>query len=152
MSSGSWGSSWGYIWGSGGTTGASHPCAFKFPIYDVPLGTVLGRAELDRFTGVPDTGFLALGVQSPGLVFMSPALLEDRPNNQIDIDSFEITTRAHEIYAEPNQDNNRLFRFGPNSSSRTNNDLFRSQPTEYSAVGVMVQTLPPGPTTLYGIF
>jgi len=149
---GSWGTSWGYIWGSGGATGVSTPCGFAFPIYQIPFGTVLGRAELERFTGTPDSGFLTLGTQSPGLVYFSPALLEVRPNNQIDIDSFEIITRAFEIYAQPNQENNRLFKFGPNSSSRTNNSLYRSQPSEYTAVGTLTQTLPPGPTVVYGIF
>lgn len=142
------GAAWGGSFNPSGITPPS-PCLLTTSSYPTPTGVIFGEVELSRFSGVPSTGFLSLDAQDPGLIFFSPSLFTGIPNNQLDIDEISVTTRATEIYDQPVQENNRTFIIGSSSSSRTNNSLFRTQPKEYTALGIMVQTIPPGPTTYY---
>lgn len=147
MTTSPWGSGWGGPWGSGGAGPLPVPCVFGGPIYQIPFGTIFGTADINRFSGTPTAGPIVLDFQSPGLIFFSPALFNLYINNEIDVDYFDVTTIAADIYQQPIQENNRVFMFGPNSPSRTNDALYRTQPGEYTITGEMVQTIPPGPTT-----
>lgn len=149
--------SWGTFWGSGpwgdGTPGSGFIpptiCVFRSPLYPIPPGVLFGEAAIDRFSGTPTVGPLVLAPDKPGFVYFSPALLNAISGNEIDIDRLEIRTRADDIYLIPIQENNRVFTFGINS--RTNDSLYRSQPSSYTVVSTMVQTIPPGPTTLFKV-
>jgi hypothetical protein len=65
-------------------------------------------------------------------------LLEQLPNNEIDLDYIRVVVNSNDVYTPPVVENSRLFTFGPNSSSRTNQPKWRTQPKEYTAIGGLV--------------
>lgn len=140
-------------WGSGFGGGAAPaagppPNTFVSPLYPVPRGQVLGSVPVGRFSGEPTSGPLS-GAQ--GAVFFSPSLLQQNDTNEIDLDLVQVSVRASDAYERPPEEDFRVFTFGPNSISRTNDPAHRSQPGTYTAVATMVQTIPPGPTTVFKI-
>jgi hypothetical protein len=123
--------------------------AFISPIYQVPFGSKLGEVDASRFSGEPTTGILA---QTSGAIFFSPALLSPNNNNQIDLDNISIASQITDIYEIPPENREyRVFRWGPNEDSRTNDGKWRTAPKHYNVVATMVQTIPPGPTTIIKI-
>ena len=143
------GSDWGSGWGGGeGEEGVPPPNTFVSPVYPAPRGRVLGPVPLSRFSGEPSSGPLS-GAQ--GAIFFSPSLLQQNDTNEIDLDRIQVSVRASDSYGRPEERESRVFRFGPNSASRTNYGLHRSQPAVYAAVATLVQTIPPGPTTVIKI-
>lgn len=102
----------------------------------------------NRFSGLPNTGPFE---GQRNCVFISPALIEPRSGNDIEIESLSVTIRSNEVYTSPSVDDTRLFRFGPNSTSRTNNPVYRTQFKQPSVVATMIQVIPPGPTTIFKI-
>lgn len=139
-----WGGSWG---GESGPIPDPPPNNFEDPSYPVPLGVELGNVPSSSFTGEPETGPLS---GSQGALFFSPALIEPNLGNQVDLDSIQITVHGSDIYVRPPEGNDKVFTWGP-GSGRTNNPRDRTQPKAYTVVGVMVQTIPPGPTTIFKI-
>lgn len=137
-------------WGDGAWGGSPFtPLGdFASPLYPIPLGRKFGAIPPKEFSGEPTEGPLS---GAAGLLFFSPSLLVPSAGNEIDVDSIDLSVTATDVYEPPVQENSRNFRFGPNSTSRTNNFLYRSQPRAYTAFGVMVQTIPPGPTTLFRV-
>jgi hypothetical protein len=122
--------------------------AFISPIYEVPFGIELGEVSINRFSGEPTSGLL---VTTSGAVFFSPALLSPNPGNEIDLDDIEVNAYASDTYNKPQGSlNRRNFRWGPNSLSRTNSHWVTA-PKAYTAIAVMIQTIPPGPTTIYKV-
>lgn len=140
-----WGSGWG---GAGGGSRPPPPNTFVSPLYQVPLGTVLGSVPASRFSGEPQSGPLS-GAQ--GAIFFSPSLLQQNDTNEIDLDQITVSVRASDAYVRPPEEEGRVFTFGPNSASRTNNPLYKTKPATYGVVATMVQTIPPGPTTIFNI-
>jgi hypothetical protein len=118
------------------------------PLYPVQRGKVLGSVPVGRFSGEPQSGPLS-GAQ--GAVFFSPSLLQQNDTNEIYLDQIRVSVRASDAYERPAEEESRVFTFGPNSSSRTNDPLYRGRPAVYAAVATMVQTIPPGPTTIFKI-
>jgi len=104
--------------------------------------------ESNRFSGVPTTGLFE---GQRNCIFFSPALLEQRIGNEIEIDSIGISISSEEVYTLPSIPNTRRFMWGPNSLSRTNNSLYRTLYKDPTVIGVMIQTIPPGPTTIFKI-
>jgi hypothetical protein len=150
---GGWGSN---PWGGGPWGGFPAPSAvptgcptgtFNAPVYPIPTGAILGQVPIEKFSGVP-TGIAGPGL---GILFFSPALSEFQSCNEIDLDYIKLTAHASDTYEKSTGDNNRTFTWGPNSPSRTNNYLYRTQPYHYSVMGTMVQTIPSGPTTIFRI-
>ncbi len=129
----------------GGAEPEPPPGQFESPLYPVPIGQKFGSVPPERFSGEPASGPLS---RAAGLLFFSPALLSPASGNEIDVDSIGVVVTAADSYPPPVQENNRVFFFSRTGTSRTNNFLYRSQPKAYTAVGTMVQTIPPGPTTV----
>jgi hypothetical protein len=147
-------------WGSGPWGFAERPVApgvspFATGILVVPFGQKFGRVPVSRFTGEPSSGPLS---GSSGLIFFSAALLAPSSSNSVDFESVDFTTVCTDFYHRPPEVSGRLFRFGggpgfgSTNLSRTNAALYRSQPVRYSAVATLVQTTPPGPTTVVKVF
>jgi len=128
---------------------------FEGGLYPVPHGIRFGRAAIRRFTGEPSSGPLS---GASGLIFFSAALLGPSSSNSVDFASVTVKSIPSDSYLRPPERSGRLFRFGGGPSfgssnpSRTNNTLYRSQPVEYVAVATLVQTTPPGPTTVIKVF
>lgn len=122
--------------------------AFKSPLYPVPTGTVLGSVPSSRFSGEPTSGPLS---GSNGSVFFSPSLLQQNNTNEIDLDEMSVAAVSEDVYSRPEEKESRVFTFGPYGSSRTNSSLYKVQPKHYAAVAVLVQTIPPGPTTVVNV-
>lgn len=142
------GSDWGSDWGGGGGGGAPAvppPSTFVSPLYPVPKGRFLGPVPASRFSGEPQSGPLSGG---QGALFFSPSLLQQNDTNEIDLDFIQVSARASDAYERPAEEESRVFTFGPSSPSRTNSSFYRAQPAVYAAVATLVQTIPPGPTTV----
>lgn len=114
-----------------------------------------GSVKLKSFSGEPRSGLLS---GARGLVFFSPALLDPSSTGSLDLESISVSSRGGDRYTRPPERNHRLFRFGggpgcvaPDWPSLTNSALYQTQPKEYSVVATMVQTTPPGPTTVVKI-
>jgi hypothetical protein len=120
----------------------------KPPSYDPPEDVELGVVPVSRFSGEPDSGVLA---GSSGALFFSPALLEENVGTEVEIDSIGVTVHGSDVYLRPQELSRRVFTWGPGGTSRTNNPLFRTQPKEYTVIATLVQTIPPGPTTIIKI-
>lgn len=152
MSAGGWGRGWGTHWGGAGPEESQASSGFAGPLYPVPTGVPLGQVPLGRFSGEPQTGLLA-GLA--GGVFFSPALIQQSSSNGLDVAMVRVTAYASDRYERPQERSSRLFRFGPtgavSGASRTNDALYRTQPREYTVIAVLVQTIPPGPTTVIKI-
>ena len=146
-----WGSgSWGSADPRAGTVGSPFPGG----LYPVPPGQLFGRAAVGKFTGEPSSGPLS---GASGLVFFSASLFDPSSANSVDFASVEVSALATDRYSRPQERSSRLFRFGggpgfgTSNLSRTNAALYRTQPIEYTAVATLVQTTPPGPTTVIKI-
>jgi hypothetical protein len=175
MSKGGYGKGWGGHWGGAEPEEVEGPFeAFAEPLYPVPFGKELGSVRIGRgpfFHGIPvvpppgppqqaegssfsgEWPALFTPPTGPflGAIFFAPSLLSFVPSNEIDLDYIRVTVQAGDFYEAPVQENVRTFTFGPSSPSRTNDFLYRVQPDAYTAVGTMVQTIPPGPTTIFQI-
>jgi len=121
--------------------------AFKSPLYPVPTGTVLGDVPSSRFSGEPTSGPLS---GSDGSIFFSPSLLQQNDTNEIDVDEVSVAATAADAYSRPEEKESRVFRFSNSGTYKTNDPFYRSQP-EYAVTAVLVQTIPPGPTTVIKI-
>lgn len=146
-------------WGSGPWGGSERPTLstvsrFEEPLYPIPYGFKFGRAPVLKFSGLPSSGPIA---GRSGLIFFSPALSNPSSTNSVDFAFVGVTVFCSDDYGRPQERSSRLFRFGggpgfaSSNPSRTNAALYRSQPTEYTAVATLVQTIPPGPTTVIKI-
>ena len=148
-------------WGAGpfggadpDSTSSSGSSPFEGGLYPVPPGQKFGRAAIRKFTGEPSSGPLS---GAAGLIFFSPALLSPSSSSSVDVASVTVTAMASDDYRRPQERSSRLFRFGggpgfgASNLSRTNAALYRTQPIEYSVVATLVQTIPPGPTTVIKI-
>jgi hypothetical protein len=120
----------------------------KTPSYEPPEDVELGKVPVSSFSGEPDSGLLA---GQSGALFFSPALFQADFGTEIEIDSIGVTVRGSDAYVRPPEVSRRVFTWGPSGTSRTNDPLFRTQPKEYSVVATLVQTIPPGPTTVIKI-
>lgn len=109
---------------------------------------LLGEISVSQFSGEPTSGILS---RVAGAVFFSPSLFDYVPNNEIDLDNIGVIANPSETYRIPVQENKRIFTWGPNSSARTNMSLYVTTPRYYTVVGTMIQTIPPGPTTIFKI-
>jgi hypothetical protein len=145
---GGWGS---FPWGDG-PWGGGEPLeeGYITDIYQVPFGVELGGIYVNMFSGEPASGILS---GTSGAVFFSPALLAPSAGNEIDLDEINVTAYASDVYDKPSGSlNRRNFRWGPNPGSKSKtNGHWVTAPKEYTAIGVMVQTIPPGPTTIYRV-
>lgn len=141
-------------WGGAGPSSRSSESPFVRGLYPVPRGQLFGRAYVRQFTGEPTEGPLS---GASGLIFFSAALFDPSSVNTLDLASLEVSAHATDEYRRPQERSSRLFRFGggpgfgTTNLSRTNATLYRTQPLEYTAVATLVQTLPPGPTTVIKI-
>lgn len=146
-------------WGRGPFGGAdpeleSGESPFVGGLYPVPPGQRFGRASVARFTGEPSSGPLS---GASGLIFFSASLFDPSSANSLDLASLSVVALATDEYRRPQERSSRLFRFGGGpgfaltNPSRTNATLYRTQPLEYTAVATLVQTIPPGPTTVIKI-
>lgn len=143
------GSGWGTGWGGGGGEEPDPPPnSFVSPLYPVPFGVVLGSIPLGRFTGEPQTGPLS---GANGAIFFSPSFLQQNNTNEIDLDNIRVSVRTSDEYVRPIEEESRVFTFGPTGSSKTNTYLYKSQPAFYAVTAILVQTIPPGPTTVIKI-
>jgi len=152
---GGYGTRWGSgPWGGSDPEEESSGGLFESPLYPVPWRQRFGRVAVSRFTGRPSSGPLS---GSGSVIFFSPALLEESSDNAIELSSVRVAALASDYYYRPQERSSRVFRFGGGPSfsssnpSRTNAALYRTQPTEYTAVATLVQTIPPGPTTVIKI-
>lgn len=147
-------------WGAG-SWGSAEPVLvssddspFVDGIYPVPRGVRFGRVAVRRFTGEPTSGPLS---GARGLIFFSSSLFDPSSVNSVDFASVEVASLVTDVYYRPQERSSRLFRFGggpgfgTSNLSRTNAALYRTQPIEYTAVATLVQTTPPGPTTVIKI-
>lgn len=127
---------------------------FAGGLYPLPPGQLFGRAPVEKFTGKPDAGPLS---GSRGLIFFSSSLLSPSSANSVDFAEVSVLAVASDRYVRPRERSSRLFRFGGGPGfgtlnlSRTNATLYRTQPIEYTVVATLVQTTPPGPTTVIKI-
>lgn len=144
-------------WGGGPYGGGTvdEPEEFEEGLYPVPPGRPFGSVPLARFTGEPSEGVLS---GARGLIFFSPALIEAGSTSEMEVASISVSARAFDRYRRPVERTGRLFRFGggptcvsPDWPSLTGSPLYRTQPLEYKVVATLVQTLPPGPTTVIKI-
>jgi hypothetical protein len=145
---GGWGS---FPWGDG-PWGGGEPLeedGYITDIYPVSFGVELGGGiTINMFSGEPTSGILS---GTSGAVFFSPALLNPAPGNQIDLDEIGVTAYASDVYDKPEGSlNKRNFTWGPNSLSKTNS-YWITAPKHYTVIATMIQTIPPGPTTVYKI-
>lgn len=139
MAGGGFGSGWGSgPWGGGGISSPAPFGGFVSPLYPVPLNTLLGQTPVARFSGEPTSGLL---IPSLGQVFFSPAFLGNLALNEIDLDSIILDVDAGDIYTPPIRENLRQFTFGPSSASRTNESKWRTQPSFFTAIGALVDTV-----------
>jgi hypothetical protein len=153
---GGYGTGWGLVPWGGSTPEeeGSGSSLFASPLYQVPAGSRFGRAAISKFTGEPISGPLS---GASGLIFFSPALFDPSSENVVEFASISVSAIASDSYLRPSERSSRVFRFGggpgfaSSNPSRTNAALYRSQPTEYTAVATIVQTTPPGPTTFVRI-
>lgn len=144
---GGWGS---FPWGVG-EWGGGEPLSDELNtnIYPVPFNIELGGIHVNKFSGEPATGILS-GVN--GAIFFSPALLIPGSGNEIDLDEISVTAYAADVYNKPQGSlNKRNFVWGPNSTTVTNDSHWVTAPKHYTAIAIMVQTIPPGPTTIYKV-
>lgn len=121
---------------------------FTLPGYAIPTGIPLGIVPPTKFSGAPDSGVLTGAVNS---VFFSPALATASSVNRIDVAEVSLRTIMTDQYSRPEETDGRIFTFSRTGPARTNNALYRSQPTGYAVTAVMVQVIPPGPTTVVKI-
>ncbi len=127
---------------------------FSKPLYPVPPGLRFGKVPSSRFSGLPSSGPLA---GPPGLIFFSAALLDPSSSGSVDIAGVSVSCLPSDSYRRPPEPSGRLFRFGGGPGfgsfnlSRTNAALYASQPIEYAAIATLVQTVPPGPTTVFKV-
>lgn len=143
-----YGSDWGSGWGGGGAGDKPPPPnTFVSPLYPVPTGRRAGFVPPSRFSGEPTSGPLS---GAAGAIFFSPALLQQNDTNEIDLDFIQVAVRARDAYSRPEEREGRVFRFSNSGTYRTNDPLYRTQP-EYAVIAVLVQTIPPGPTTIVKI-
>lgn len=156
MSGGYGGIRWGFgPWGNAEFFGQLVPGIFQSPIYPLPLGRKFVSTAVTRFTGEPSSGPLS---GAAGLLFFSPSLLGPSSVNSVDFASVSVSSDAGDTYYRPEERSGRLFRFGggpgfgASNLSRTNNNLYRAQPAKYPVVATLIQTTPPGPTTVIKIF
>ncbi len=137
-------------WGSSDPSSSNVVPPFEDGLYPVPHGVRFGRAAISKFTGEPTSGPLS---GANGLLFFSAALMGPSSSNSVDFALVEMRAIPSDSYVRPPERSGRLFRFGGTSfASRTNNDLYRSQPLEYRAIATLTQTIPPGPTTVIRVF
>lgn len=148
MADGFGGGPWGSTPWGGGKEGTPS-FGFESPLYPA-TGIALGGVKIAQFTGEPQTGPLAA---LAGGVFFSVGLLEDKSGSEMDVEYVRVSVRSEEVYERPPERSSRVFTFSGStvSPSRTNNSLYRTQPGWYTAVATMVQTIPPGPTTVFKI-
>lgn len=141
-----YGSKWGTNWGSTPHTPGFTPTPgpFASPIYPIVLGVPLGNISTSRFSGVPTSGLLS-GFKNG--IFFSPSLLQQNNSNEIDISDIKILTRARDNYSYPKEKEWKVFSFGPSTTSRSNG-YEKTQPLHYAVTATMVETTPPGPTTI----
>lgn len=102
----------------------------------------------NRFSGQPTSGFFQNQHNS---IYFSPALLEARQGNEIEVEFISVLLKNNDVYIQPTEQDNRLFRFGPNNDFRTNSFSFRTLYKRASVIGTMIQITPPGPTTVFKI-
>lgn len=102
----------------------------------------------NRFSGQPTSGLFEGQNNS---IFFSPALLESRQGNEIEVESISVALKNNDVYSQPTEEDTRLFLFGPHSSSRTGNRAFRTMYKRATVIGTLVQVTPPGPTTVFKI-
>lgn len=102
----------------------------------------------NRFSGTPVSGLL--NGKKNG-IFFSPALKEQRVGNEIEVQSIQVTIKNNDAYVQPSDEDTRLFKFGSNGISRTNNFSHRTLFKQASVIGILTQTTPPGPTTTFKI-
>ncbi len=120
----------------------------KSPSYVPPENVELGKIPISRFSGEPNSGVLA---GAGGAIFFSPSLLQDNVGTEMEVDSINVTVHGSDVYLRPQALSRRVFTWGPGGTSRTNNPLFRTQPKEYTVIATLIQTIPPGPTTIVKI-
>lgn len=121
---------------------------FTLPAYVVPTGVLMGSVPPSRLSGEPATGPLA---GNDGAIFFSPALPTSSSVNRIDVAEVSVTSISTDRYDRPEERDGVVFTFSRTGPARTNNALYRSQPREYAVTAVLVQTIPPGPTTVIKI-
>lgn len=121
---------------------------FTLPGYAVPTGVLLGSVPASRFSGTPESGVLT---GASNAVFFSPALPTASNINRIDLAEVSVTAVMSDRYSRPEERDGRVFVFSRTDPARTNNVLYKSQPTGYSVTAVLVQVIPPGPTTVVKI-
>lgn len=97
----------------------------------------------NRFSGAINNGLFEGAKNS---VFFTPALLDPRTGNEIEIESLSVTVKNNEVYSAPVIEDTRQFRFGVNSS-RTNSTIWRTYFKIPTVIATLVQVVPPGPTT-----
>jgi len=141
-----WGTNWGYSRASG-IIPPTPPSVFASPLYPIPIGTRLGSIPIREFSGEPASGSLS---GFSGVVFFSPAMLQQNNTNQIDLDDISVAARVSDSYEQPEERESRVFRFSNSGTHKTNDPSHRTQP-EYAVIAVLVQTTPPGPTTFIKI-
>lgn len=148
MADGFGGGPWGSTPWGGGKEGVL-TVGFESPLYP-SIGVGLGGVKVSSFSGEPQSGPLAA---LKGGLFFSAGLLEDKVGSELDVEYVRVSARAEEVYERPPEPSSRVFTFSGTSVSpaRTNDALYRTQPGEYTVVATMVQTLPPGPTTVFKI-
>src|SRR5574343_2034829 len=115
------------------------------PANPPPLGTELGTTSVSKFSGEPSGSIIGTGSS----IFFSPALLQSNTGNELLLDTVSVALTVGDQYTFPYQDEDRVFEWGINS--RTNNSLYRIQPKYYGITATLVQTMPPGPTTIIKI-
>jgi hypothetical protein len=108
----------------------------------------MSSTKRDKFSGQPSTGLFE---GQANCVFFSPALLEPRTGNEIEVESIGVTLKAGERYIPPSVDDTRLFLVGSLNLGRTNNLLFRTHFKTASIIGTIVPIIPPGPTVVFKI-
>lgn len=142
-------SGWGSGWGEGNPDRMPLPDNdFEVDVYEVPKNILLGKIPISSFMGEPMIGPLS---GSNGSIYFSPSFLQQNNTNEIDLDFIGYNAVSSDAYERPEESDSRLFRFSNTGTYKTNSTLYKTQPKEYSVVAVMVQTIPPGPTTTYKI-
>lgn len=124
------------------------PNDFEPVTYEVPMNRRLGEVPISGFTGEPESGPLS---GSDGLVFFSPSLLQQNDTNEIDLDFISYEASSSDVYERPEETDSRVFRFSNSGTYKTNSTTYKVQPKEYSVTAIMIQTIPPGPTTIYKV-
>lgn len=108
----------------------------------------MSSTKRTAFSGTPNSGLFA---GSKNCVFFSPALIEQKTGNEIEIEYLKVTIKNNEIYSAPITEDTRQFKFGFSGSSRTNLSTWRTFFKTPEVIATLTQTIPPGPTTVIKI-